>query len=76
MAVLKTSGTLNGCPCSVVDGKEGGKGIGAGAARKETGNGRRGSVESAASGGSAMSALDVYLGTRLGGVGSGSPGGH
>jgi hypothetical protein len=59
MAVLRTGGTMNGCPCGVLsDGEESVRSNGCGSERR--GNG--------------MSVLEVYLGTRRrfgDGVGSG-----
>jgi hypothetical protein len=84
MAVLKTSGTLNRCPCVLLSERtesvvtpsfgslenrrssvlhHGRVGYGPVGAKGEE---RRGSVESNGSGESAISALEVYLGTRIG----------
>jgi hypothetical protein len=75
MAVLKTSGTLNRCPCAILgrrnrqrDGGSG-EGVGDGEGGGRGGLGRRMSAESVGSGGSGVSALDVYLETRIGTVG-------
>ena len=65
MAVLKTSGTLNRCPCRVLgNGRTAPAKLAPAAVITASGE-RRGSADSDASHGSSASALDVYLGTRL-----------